>query len=228
MQEHEVTVGQTTYPLPDPFFVIATQNPIEQEGTYPLPEAQLDRFLMQIDVDYPDAEAERRMLIETTGPHEGKAKPVLTALDVKAATNLVRRMPIGDQVVDGILELVRSARPDEAASETIRETIAWGPAVAAPPAGPYPPTGPPPAVPPPTATKPGPPAATLTLTVPKVASWGTRDQVIPSGEVHTAASLVMAESREATFESEISPVETWPSRPTATKPGPPTVTLLID
>ncbi len=127
MQEKHVTVAGERHDLPDPFHVLATQNPLEHEGTYPLPEAQLDRFLMQIDVDYPDAEAERRMLIETTGPHEGKAKPVLTALDVKAATNLVRRMPIGDQVVDGILELVRSARPDEAASETIRETIAWGP-----------------------------------------------------------------------------------------------------
>ncbi len=127
MQEKHVTVAGERHDLPDPFHVLATQNPLEHEGTYPLPEAQLDRFLMQIDVDYPDAEAERRMLIDTTGPQEGKAKPVLTALDVKAAANLVRRMPIGDQVVDGILELVRSARPDEAAAETIRETIAWGP-----------------------------------------------------------------------------------------------------
>lgn len=127
MQEKHVTVAGERHDLPDPFHVLATQNPLEHEGTYPLPEAQLDRFLMQIDIDYPGAEAERRMLIETTGPEESKAKAVLTALDVKAATHLVRRMPIGEQVVDGILELVRSARPDEAASQAIREKIAWGP-----------------------------------------------------------------------------------------------------
>lgn len=127
MQEKHVTVAGQRYDLPDPFHVLATQNPLEHEGTYPLPEAQLDRFLMQIDIDYPDIEAERRMLIETTGPEEHEAKTVLTALDLKAATNLVRRMPIGDAVVDGILELVRSARPTEEASETIREKVAWGP-----------------------------------------------------------------------------------------------------
>lgn len=127
MQEKHVTVAGERHDLPDPFHVLATQNPLEHEGTYPLPEAQLDRFLMQIDIDYPDAEAERRMLIETTGPKEQEVIPVLTALDLKAATHLVRRMPIGDGVVDGILELVRSARPGSDAAETINQMIAWGP-----------------------------------------------------------------------------------------------------
>lgn len=127
MQEKHVTVAGVRHDLPDPFHVLATQNPLEHEGTYPLPEAQLDRFLMQIDIDYPGIEAERQMLIETTGPREQEVKTVLTALDVKAATHLVRRMPIGDGVVDGILELVRSARPGDDAATTINEKIAWGP-----------------------------------------------------------------------------------------------------
>jgi MoxR-like ATPase len=127
MQEKHVTVAGVRHDLPDPFHVLATQNPLEHEGTYPLPEAQLDRFLMQIDIDYPDADAERRMLIETTGASEKEVKPVLTALDLKSATHLVRRMPIGNSVVDGILQLVRSARPGEGADETINERIAWGP-----------------------------------------------------------------------------------------------------
>lgn len=127
MQEHHVTVAGQRHELPRPFHVLATQNPLEQEGTYPLPEAQLDRFLMQIDVNYPDLEAERRMLLETTGDAEASAAAVMRHEDVEAAQRLVRRMPVGESVVDAILQLVRSARPEETDLEEVRETVAWGP-----------------------------------------------------------------------------------------------------
>ena len=108
--------------------MLATQNPLEQEGAYPLPEAQLDRFLMQIDVGYPDRDAERRILIETTGDAESKAKPAMTAAELMAAQRLVRRAPIGESVVEAILDLVRSARPGEGdAQAEIVGPIAWGP-----------------------------------------------------------------------------------------------------
>ena len=103
MQERRVTVAGQRIDLPRPFHVLATQNPLEQEGTYPLPEAQLDRFLMQVDVGYPDVEAERRMLIATTGPEEASAVPVMTADELLAAQRLVRRVPVGEAVVDAIL-----------------------------------------------------------------------------------------------------------------------------
>ena len=109
MQEHHVTVAGARHDLPRPFHVLATQNPLEQEGAYPLPEAQLDRFLMQIDVGYPDRAAERRILIETTGEREARPKPVMTAEDLMAAQRLVRRAPIGESVVEAILDLVRAA-----------------------------------------------------------------------------------------------------------------------
>ncbi|WP_043949632.1 AAA family ATPase [Candidatus Phaeomarinobacter ectocarpi] len=127
MQERHVTVAGQRHELPRPFHVLATQNPLEQEGTYPLPEAQLDRFLMQIDVNYPDLEAERRMLLETTGDAEASAAAVMRHEDVEAAQRLVRRMPVGESVVDAILQLVRSARPEETDLEEVRETVAWGP-----------------------------------------------------------------------------------------------------
>lgn len=127
MQERQVTVAGESYRLPWPFQVLATQNPIEQEGTYPLPEAQLDRFLLQIDVDYPAAEAERRMLIATTGVDEAEVEPVLTADGLDTAQTLVRRLPVGDKVVDAILRLTRGARPESATSDTIRNHVAWGP-----------------------------------------------------------------------------------------------------
>ena len=111
MQEHHVTVAGARHDLPRPFHVLATQNPLEQEGAYPLPEAQLDRFLLQIDVGYPDRAAERRILIETTGEREARPKPVMTAEDLMAAQRLVRRAPIGDRVVEAILDLVRAGRP---------------------------------------------------------------------------------------------------------------------
>jgi MoxR-like ATPase len=106
--------------------VLATQNPLEQEGTYPLPEAQLDRFIMQIDVDYPDRDAERRMLLDTTGAEESKPKPAMKADELIAAQRLVRRLPVGESVVEAILALVRSARPGPDAGPT-GKLIAWGP-----------------------------------------------------------------------------------------------------
>jgi MoxR-like ATPase len=126
MQEHFVTIAGRRYDLPQPFHVLATQNPIEQEGTYPLPEAQLDRFLMQIDVLYPDLDAERRMLFETTGAAEPQARPVLTSEQLMKAQLLVRRMPVGEAVVEAILKLVRALRPEEA-SRDVAGQIAWGP-----------------------------------------------------------------------------------------------------
>jgi MoxR-like ATPase len=126
MQEQHVTVAGARHDLPKPFHVLATQNPLEQEGTYPLPEAQLDRFLMEIDVGYPDRDAERRILFETTGAEETKPKAALTAEDLMAAQRLVRRLPVGESVVDAILALVRSARPGPEGGEAAK-LIAWGP-----------------------------------------------------------------------------------------------------
>ncbi len=126
MQEQHVTVAGARHDVPKPFHVLATQNPLEQEGTYPLPEAQLDRFLMQIDVHYPDREAERRMLFDTTGAEESKPKAAMSAEELISAQRLVRRLPVGESVVDAILALVRSARPGEAAGE-VSQLIAWGP-----------------------------------------------------------------------------------------------------
>ncbi len=126
MQEHHVTIAGKRYDLPAPFHVLATQNPLEQEGTYPLPEAQLDRFLMQIDVHYPDLEAERRILFETTGMEEADARKILDAKRLLEIQNLVRRIPVGKSVVDAILELVRSARPG-AKNSRHEEYISWGP-----------------------------------------------------------------------------------------------------
>jgi len=111
MQEHHVTVAGNRHDVPRPFHVLATQNPIEQEGTYPLPEAQLDRFLMQIDVDYPDHDAERKIVFDTTGTEENKPKLTMSADELLAAQRLVRRLPVGESVVEAILTLVRSARP---------------------------------------------------------------------------------------------------------------------
>ena len=127
MQEHEVSVAGERQKLPKPFHVLATQNPLEQEGTYPLPEAQLDRFLMQIDVLYPDELAERRMLHATTGTEETPLSTVLTASELMSMQHLVRQIPVGDKVVDAILKIVRSARPGSDASERINHLVAWGP-----------------------------------------------------------------------------------------------------
>ena len=127
MQEHTVTVAGQHYSLPKPFHVLATQNPIEQEGTYPLPEAQLDRFLLQIDVDFPDLETEKQILVATTGSNQAKASKVLTPKTIIDMQKLVRELPIGEGVVDAILALVRNARPDQSAISTIKDQVSWGP-----------------------------------------------------------------------------------------------------
>ena len=127
MQEHRVSVAGHYHALPRPFHVLATQNPLEQEGTYPLPEAQLDRFLMQIDVGYPGLEAERRMLLATTGAQQPAAGVVLTAAELEEAQRLVRRIPVGESVVEAILGLVRSGRPDDTEIAEVRQHVAWGP-----------------------------------------------------------------------------------------------------
>ena len=126
MQEHHITVAGQRHDLPRPFHVLATQNPLEQEGTYPLPEAQLDRFLMQIDVGYPDMEAERRMLAETTGATESAVRQILDTDELMAAQRLIRRIPVGDSIVEAILKIVRAARPGSG-EEAIDRDIAWGP-----------------------------------------------------------------------------------------------------
>ncbi len=128
MQERTVTVAGEDRVLGTPFHVLATQNPIEQEGTYPLPEAQLDRFLVQIDVEYPDRQTERDILLATTGVAEDEAHQIFSKEELLAAQVLLRRMPVGDSVVELILDLVRAFRPDEAGvSDRVAETVAWGP-----------------------------------------------------------------------------------------------------
>ncbi|MFT8417849.1 MAG: MoxR family ATPase [Acetobacter sp.] len=127
MQEHHVTVAGVEYPLPQPFHVLATQNPMEQEGTYPLPEAQLDRFMLQIGLTFPDAASERAMLLATTGAQAKQAQQVMDAATLVQAQALVRRMPVGEKVLDAIIHLVRAARPQSTPDATLREQIAWGP-----------------------------------------------------------------------------------------------------
>ena len=128
MQEKEVTIAGAHRALGVPFHVLATQNPIEQEGTYPLPEAQLDRFLVQIDVPYPDRNTEKDILIATTGAGEAQSNQVFTAQELLDAQNLLRRMPVGDNIVEMILDLVRACRPDdENAPDPVRQNVSWGP-----------------------------------------------------------------------------------------------------
>ncbi|EEW24106.1 ATPase associated with various cellular activities AAA_3, partial [Rhodobacter ferrooxidans] len=127
MQEREVTIAGQHRPLGRPFHVLATQNPIEQEGTYPLPEAQLDRFLVQVDVDYPDRATERDILIATTGAEDAQVHQVFTAAEVLDAQSVIRRMPVGDTVVEAILDLVRACRPGEAEGAGLGDVLSWGP-----------------------------------------------------------------------------------------------------
>jgi MoxR-like ATPase len=127
MQEHHVTVAGQRHDVPTPFHVLATQNPLEQEGTYPLPEAQLDRFLLQIDVGYPDQGAERRMLFATTGTDERRIEQILTGQELLGIQRLVRQLPVPDKVVEAILKLTRSARPGTGAGQDTDRFVAWGP-----------------------------------------------------------------------------------------------------
>jgi MoxR-like ATPase len=127
MQEHKVAVGGLDQALPEPFHVLATQNPIEQEGTYPLPEAQLDRFFMEIDITYPEREDERAMLLATTAAAPPEAEAVLAPGELVAAQRLVRAMPVGESVVEAILSLIRAGRPESSPHEIVRRAVAWGP-----------------------------------------------------------------------------------------------------
>jgi MoxR-like ATPase len=127
MQEHHVTVGEHTLPLPKPFFVLATQNPIEQEGTYPLPEAQLDRFLFNIRVDYPSEEEEREIIRRVTSPSDSKVTAMMNAEDILRLQDVVKRVPVGDHVIDFAAKLARSTRPkDVSAPDFVKEMVSWG------------------------------------------------------------------------------------------------------
>src|SRR5262249_21501335 len=127
MQEKRVSVAGQYHPLPEPFHVLATQNPLEQEGTYPLPEAQLDRFLLQVNVGYPDLAAERRMMLTTTGVEEDKAVRVLSAADLMQAQRVIRQIPVGERVVDAILRPARSGRPETSDIAEVKQHVAWAP-----------------------------------------------------------------------------------------------------
>ena len=127
MQERRVAIGGEIHALPTPFHVLATQNPIEQEGTYPLPEAQLDRFLLEIEVGYPDEAAERAMLLATTGAREAKPVQAMSGAELIAAQALIRRIPVSEQVLEAILKLVRGARPETSGLDVVRKHLAWGP-----------------------------------------------------------------------------------------------------
>ena len=126
MQERRVTVAGTSYDLPEPFHVLATQNPIEQEGTYPLPEAQLDRFLMQIDIQYPEESFEKEMLLATTGVDDKQVKQILSSKQLINAQKLIRAIPVGEQVVVSILKLVRNSRPNSSELKNVKEGLLWG------------------------------------------------------------------------------------------------------
>jgi MoxR-like ATPase len=127
MQEGHVTIAGERHDLPKPFHVLATQNPIEQEGTYPLPEAQLDRFLLRVDIPYPDRASERSILMATTGADDAEAVKVLDSDELLKLQSLVRRLPVGEKVLEAILDLLRSARPDESDVEAVRTGVSWGP-----------------------------------------------------------------------------------------------------
>jgi MoxR-like ATPase len=127
MQEGHVTVSGQNYPLPQPFHVLATQNPIEQEGTYPLPEAQLDRFLLQIDVPFPDRETERKVLLATTGTDTLAAVAATNVASLQELQSFVRDMPVGEKILEAVLDIVRGARPESATRQDVKDTVAWGP-----------------------------------------------------------------------------------------------------
>ena len=126
MQEYQVTAGGRTYPLERPFFVLATQNPIEQEGTYPLPEAQLDRFMFHITLDYPDKAAEKDIVMTTTAAYEPEINPVITGEEVLQIQQVVRKVPIAEAIVDYAVELNRQTRPASDAPDFIQDWVQWG------------------------------------------------------------------------------------------------------
>jgi MoxR-like ATPase len=127
MQETRVTVGERTYQLKTPFFVLATQNPLEQEGTYPLPEAQQDRFMLHVKVRYPSRDEEREILLRTTTTYHEEIKPVIDGATILACQETVRKVPVPAHVYELVLDLVRFSRPDEpGAPESIRGKVAWG------------------------------------------------------------------------------------------------------
>ena len=127
MQEREVSVGRTTYPLPEPFFTIATQNPIEQEGTYPLPEAQLDRFMFNIKVDYPSAEEEERILAVTTRQEKVETRKVMSAKVIVNVQRLVNSVAVSEYIIKYVARVVRATRPkDPTAPEFVRDLVDWG------------------------------------------------------------------------------------------------------
>jgi MoxR-like ATPase len=127
MQEGQVTVSGQNYDLPAPFHVLATQNPIEQEGTYPLPEAQLDRFLLQIEVPFPDRETERKILLATTGGTSLQATAALKAGELAGLQAFVRHMPIGERILEAVLDIVRGARPESTMRQDVKDSVSWGP-----------------------------------------------------------------------------------------------------
>ena len=127
MQERRVSVAGQYHDLPPPFHVLATQNPLELEGTYPLPEAQLDRFFMQVDVGYPDPDDERTVLMMTTGAHDERPRQVMNGASLLEAQRLVRHVPVGESVVEAILKLVRSGRPESTTIDDVRKHVSWGP-----------------------------------------------------------------------------------------------------
>ncbi len=127
MQEHRVSVAGQYHDLPVPFHVLATQNPLELEGTYPLPEAQLDRFFMQVNIGYPDLEAERQIVINTTGTQEPDPVQVMDAASLLEAQRLVRHVPVGESVAEAILDLVRAGRPESSDIEDVKNHVSWGP-----------------------------------------------------------------------------------------------------
>jgi MoxR-like ATPase len=127
MQEHSITVGGKTYKLSEPFFVLATQNPIEQEGTYPLPEAQRDRFIFHVKVVYPDREQEREIIARTTSSFGDEPRPVISGPEIIACQNMVRKVPVPDHVMDFVLDLVRHSRPDEPRVPAfVKDLVEWG------------------------------------------------------------------------------------------------------
>ena len=127
MQEHRVSVAGQSHELPKPFHVLATQNPLELEGTYPLPEAQLDRFLMEIDVGYPEEAAEREIMLATTGISEAQAEAIFSADELIAAQRLVRSIPVGERIVEAVLRIVRAGRPETSDLTDVVSHVSWGP-----------------------------------------------------------------------------------------------------